>query len=99
VEVVVERAEADEVLVRFAVRDTGIGIPRERQAEVFTAFTQVDGSTTRLYGGTGLGLTISQQLVTLMGGRLHLESEPGRGTTFSFGIAFGLRTAPVRAAG
>src|SRR5258706_5519160 len=77
-----------QVTVHFSVQDTGIGIPYERQAAVFERFTQADGSTTRTYGGTGLGLTISKQLVEIMGGKIGLESKPGIGTTFWFDIKF-----------
>jgi signal transduction histidine kinase len=82
VTVAVRRESSD--LIRFEVRDTGVGIPKDKQTRIFEAFSQADGSITRKYGGTGLGLTISSRLVSLMDGRLWLESEPGRGSSFYF---------------
>jgi PAS domain S-box-containing protein len=94
-EVVVRVTRADGwdggVEIEFAVQDTGIGIAAEKQGKIFEAFTQADGSTTRKYGGTGLGLTISTKLVEMMGGRLSVESEPDRGSTFRFRVRLGLQ--------
>jgi two-component system, sensor histidine kinase and response regulator len=84
VRVAVAERMPDGVRLQVSVSDTGIGIPPEHQHRVFEAFTQADGSTTRRFGGTGLGLAISVQLVGLMGGRIWLESAPGRGSTFHF---------------
>jgi len=90
-EVVLESGTPDQALLHFTVRDTGIGIAPEKQKLIFEAFSQADGSTTRTFGGTGLGLTISLRLVTMMGGRMWVESELGKGSRFHF-------TVPVRTA-
>ena len=96
VEVTEEPAPDGQVALHVAVRDSGIGIPADKHQKIFDAFSQADGSTTREYGGTGLGLTISAKLVKVMGGRIWLESQPGLGSTFHFTAAFGRSTRPVR---
>jgi signal transduction histidine kinase len=93
-----ESSGANEVQVRFAVTDTGIGIPLEKQAVIFQPFSQADGSSTRKYGGTGLGLSISMRLVELMDGRMWLTSEPGKGSAFHFSVRFARPEAERQAA-
>ncbi len=82
--ITVEREAPESDRITFSVSDTGIGIPPEKLSSIFEAFTQADGSITRRYGGTGLGLTITQRLIQLMGGKIEVSSEPGKGSTFSF---------------
>ncbi|HMC60610.1 MAG TPA: response regulator, partial [Candidatus Solibacter sp.] len=88
-EVTADAREQDQILLHFAVRDTGIGIPMDKQRVIFEAFSQADGSTTRNFGGTGLGLTISSHLASLMHGALCVESNPGEGSCFRLSIPAG----------
>jgi two-component system sensor histidine kinase/response regulator len=97
VRVTVDSSDADGVALHFAVADTGIGIPPEKRKVIFEAFAQADNSTSRQYGGTGLGLTISSRLVSIMGGRMWVESEVGKGSTFHFTLKLS-RGEPAAAA-
>jgi two-component system sensor histidine kinase/response regulator len=91
-----EAAGEDETVVHFVVADTGAGIPASKQSSIFDAFVQVDGSSTRRHGGTGLGLAICDSLVKLMGGRIWVQSEPGKGSLFHFTARFGHADAEIR---
>ncbi len=95
VRVEVESQTPQEVSLRFSVTDTGVGIPPENLAKLFAPFSQAEASTTRRYGGTGLGLSIAATLVSLLGGRLSVESEPGGGSTFAFDARFGRQSEEV----
>jgi signal transduction histidine kinase/DNA-binding response OmpR family regulator len=88
--------QGEEKIIRFSVEDTGIGIPEDKKAFIFTSFSQADTTTTRIYGGTGLGLAICQRYVEKMGGSIWIESEEGRGSTFIFEIPFRTKQRIVR---
>ncbi len=85
----VEQLDGSDLILRFIVADTGIGVPPDKHLAIFSPFTQADSSTTRKFGGTGLGLIISARLASMMGGRIWLESEVGRGSRFCFTVRFG----------
>jgi len=88
-----QSSDDGEVTCYFTVSDTGVGIDKEKQTAIFAPFSQGDTSTTRIYGGTGLGLTVSARLVEMLNGKIWVESEPGKGSIFHFTVRFGLQTA------
>jgi Amt family ammonium transporter len=94
-----ESTTARHARLQFAVTDTGVGIPQQKQQRIFEAFGQADSGTTRQFGGTGLGLNISRQLIEMMGGRLELDSQQGRGSTFSFTAMFNRQQTPSKPTG
>lgn len=96
VRISLEEESTDQVTLKFHVRDTGVGIPKEKQSSLFESFTQVDASTTRKFGGTGLGLAISRKLVELMGGVIGLESREGIGSEFWFSVPFRIQEMQER---
>ena len=89
----IESEDGHDRILHFTISDTGIGIPPEKHESIFDPFSQADTSTTRKYGGTGLGLTISTRLVEMMGGKIWVESEPGRGSQFHFTVRLGVVNA------
>jgi two-component system sensor histidine kinase/response regulator len=91
----VEPPQGEGTVLHFTVSDTGIGIPKEKQKAIFDSFTQADASTTREFGGTGLGLTITSRLAAMMGGKIWVESEPGKGSEFHFIVFVGVGNAPI----
>jgi PAS domain S-box-containing protein len=95
VEAKLDKETAERAEIRFEVRDTGIGVPADRQAQIFDRFTQVDGSTTRKYGGTGLGLAIVKRFVEMMGGGIGLVSEENKGSLFHFTLGFPIQKSPA----